>query len=267
MVDGAYALAGALTGFVVGLTGVGGGALMMPILLLLSVAPATAIATDLWFAVLTKAVAASIHNGSAQIDWIVVKRLWFGSLPMALLVVALVSFGAQVQKVDWLTEAIGVVVLVTALGMLLAPALRLLARERRLDNPSRFKGLQPALTVFAGLVLGLCVALTSVGAGALGSVILLYLYPLRMTPHRLVATDIMHAMPLALVAGLSVCRHGRRAPADQPACWIYSYGCARKLAEPKPQWALDSGVAGCGFAGGRVENIDLTSCPEHLSFR
>ena len=202
MVDGAYALAGALTGFVVGLTGVGGGALMMPILLLLSVAPATAIATDLWFAVLTKAVAASIHNGSAQIDWIVVKRLWFGSLPMALLVVALVSFGAQVQKVDWLTEAIGVVVLVTALGMLLAPALRLLARARRLDNPSRFKGLQPALTVFAGLVLGLCVALTSVGAGALGSVILLYLYPLRMTPHRLVATDIMHAIPLALVAGL-----------------------------------------------------------------
>lgn len=202
MVDGAYALAGALTGFVVGLTGVGGGALMMPILLLLGVAPATAIATDLWFAVLTKAVAASIHNGSAQIDWIVVKRLWFGSLPMALLVVALVSFGAQVQKVDWLTEAIGVVVLVTALGMLLAPALRLLARERRLDNPGRFKGLQPALTVFAGLVLGLCVALTSVGAGALGSVILLYLYPLRMTPHRLVATDIMHAIPLALVAGL-----------------------------------------------------------------
>ncbi|MGZ0787694.1 sulfite exporter TauE/SafE family protein [Pseudomonas saponiphila] len=202
MVDGAYALAGALTGFVVGLTGVGGGALMMPILLLLGVAPATAIATDLWFAVLTKAVAASIHNGSAQIDWIVVKCLWFGSLPMALLVVALVSFGAQVQKVDWLTEAIGVVVLVTTLGMLLAPALRLLARERRLDNPSRFKGLQPALTVFAGLVLGLCVALTSVGAGALGSVILLYLYPLRMTPHRLVATDIMHAIPLALVAGL-----------------------------------------------------------------
>lgn len=128
MVDGAYALAGAFTGFVVGLTGVGGGALMMPILLLLGVAPTTAIATDLWFAVLTKAVTASIHNGSAQIDWIVVKRLWFGSLPMALLVVALVSFGAQVQKVDWLTEAIGVVVLVTALEMLLAPALRLRAR-------------------------------------------------------------------------------------------------------------------------------------------
>ncbi len=175
---------------------------MMPILLLLGVPATTAIATDLWFAALTKAVAASIHNGSAQIDWVVVKRLWLGSLPMALLVVVLVSFGAKVQKVGWLTEAIGAVVLITALGMLLAPALRLLARERRLGNPGHFKALQPALTVLSGLVLGLCVALTSVGAGALGSVILLYLYPLRMTPHRLVATDIMHAIPLALVAGL-----------------------------------------------------------------
>ena len=202
MVDGVYALAGALTGFAVGLTGVGGGALMMPILLLLGVAPTTAIGTDLWFAVLTKSVAAVIHNGSTQVDWGVVKRLWLGSLPMALLVVVLVSFGVRVQKVDWLTEAIGVVVLVTALGMLLAPVLKLLARERRLDSPGRFKRLQPGLTVLAGLVLGLCVALTSVGAGALGSVILLYLYPLRMTPHRLVATDIMHAIPLALVAGL-----------------------------------------------------------------
>lgn len=63
--------------------------------------------------------------------------------------------------------------------------------------------MQPALTVSAGAVLGVCVALTSVGAGALGSVMMLYLYPLRMTPHRLVATDIVHAIPLAIVAGLS----------------------------------------------------------------
>jgi uncharacterized membrane protein YfcA len=165
LIDGGYSLAGALTGFVVGLTGVGGGALMMPILLTLGVAPTTAIATDLWFAVFTKAVAASIHNGSAQVDWVVVKRLWLGSLPMALVVVVLVSVGARIEKVDWLTKAIGGVVLITALGMLLAPALRSLARERRLDNPARFKGVQPGLTVLAGTALGLCVALTSVGAG------------------------------------------------------------------------------------------------------
>lgn len=202
MIDGTYAQVGGLTGFVIGLTGVGGGALMMPILLLLGVSAITAIATDLWFAAFTKIVAAGIHGVADSIDWGIVKRLWLGSLPTALLIVVLVSLGAKVQKVDWLTAAIGCVVLLTALGMLLAPKLKLFARERRLDNSGRLKGLQPALTVFAGIVLGLCVALTSIGAGALGSVILLYLYPQRMRPHRLVATDIMHAIPLALVAGL-----------------------------------------------------------------
>lgn len=86
--------------------------------------------------------------------------------------------------------------------LLVAPRLSALARGRRLDHPSQFKAAQPVLTVMAGATLGVCVALTSVGAGALGSVVLLYLYPLRMTPHRLVATDLVHAIPLAVVAGL-----------------------------------------------------------------
>lgn len=114
-----------------------------------------------------------------------------------------VSLGAKVQKVGWLTEAIGIVVLITAIGLLFAPKLLGFARNRRLSNPEKFKSLQPPLTVTCGALLGVCVALTSVGAGALGSVMMLYLYPLRMTPHRLVATDIVHAIPLAVVAGLS----------------------------------------------------------------
>ncbi len=140
MFDGAYALAGALTGFVVGLTGVGGGALMTPILLLVfGVAPTTAIATDLWFAAITKVVAARIHNGAGQVDWVVVKRLWMGSLPVALVVVMLVSLGAEVQKVDWLTQAIGVVILFTAVGLLFAPRLHRAAHDRRLGNPQEFQ--------------------------------------------------------------------------------------------------------------------------------
>jgi uncharacterized membrane protein YfcA len=86
--------------------------------------------------------------------------------------------------------------------LLVAPKLLAYSREQRLRQPERFKAIQPTLTVFSGAILGLCVALTSVGAGTLGSVMLLYLYPLRMTPHRLVATDIVHAIPLAVVAGL-----------------------------------------------------------------
>ena len=94
------------------------------------------------------------------------------------------------------------VVLITAVGLLLSPRLLAAARHQRLDNPVEFKSAQPVLTVLAGAALGLCVALTSIGAGALGSVVLLYLYPLRMTPHRLVATDLVHAIPLAMVAGM-----------------------------------------------------------------
>jgi uncharacterized membrane protein YfcA len=203
MIDIAYALAGALTGFVVGLTGVGGGALMTPILLIFfGVSPTTAIATDLWFAAITKLAGARVHHTKGNVDWQVAKRLWLGSLPMALLIVVIVSLGAQVAKVSWLTKAIGIVVLITAMGLLVAPKLVAYARARRIGQPERFKAAQPALTVVAGGVLGLCVALTSVGAGALGSVMMLYLYPLRMTPHRLVATDIVHAIPLAVVAGL-----------------------------------------------------------------
>lgn len=203
MMDPAYGLAGALTGFVVGLTGVGGGALMTPILLIaFGVSPATAIATDLWFAAVTKLVGARVHHTQGHVDWQVARRLWLGSLPMALLIVVIVSLGAQLTRSDRLTTAIGIVVLITAVGLLAAPGLAGLARRRRIGHPERFKAIQPALTVICGAVLGLCVALTSVGAGALGSVMLLYLYPLRMTPHRLVATDIVHAIPLAVIAGL-----------------------------------------------------------------
>lgn len=202
MIDWTYSLAGALSGFVVGLTGVGGGALMTPILLLVfGVSPATAIATDLWFAAITKLVGARIHHANGQVDWQVAKRLWLGSLPLALFVVVLVSLGAKVAKVEWLGKAVGVVVLITAVGLLAAPRLMAYARNRRVSQAERFKAVQPVLTVISGAVLGLCVALTSVGAGALGSVMLMFLYPLRMTPHRLVATDIVHAIPLAVIAG------------------------------------------------------------------
>jgi uncharacterized membrane protein YfcA len=203
MIDFAYAFAGALTGFIVGLTGVGGGALMTPILLIFfGVSPTTAIATDLWFAAITKLVGAKVHHTNGTVDWQVVQRLWLGSLPMALFVVVIVSFGTQFEKVGWLTEAIGVLVLITALGLLITPKLLLHARTVRFGQQRSLKAIQPILTIVSGGILGLCVALTSVGAGALGSVMLLYLYPNRMNPHRLVATDIVHAIPLAIVAGM-----------------------------------------------------------------
>jgi uncharacterized membrane protein YfcA len=203
MGGGEFVLAGAFTGFWIGLTGVGGGALMAPILLLIfGIEPATAVATDLWFAVFTKVAGSWVHRGAGQVDWQVARRLWAGSLPVAILVAIGVSLGIHPGRQQGLSQAIGVVVLITAAGLLASPRLFQIARHRRLDAPEHFKALQPALTVMAGAALGFCVALTSVGAGALGSVLLTYLYPLRMKPHRLVATDLVHAVPLAMVAGL-----------------------------------------------------------------
>lgn len=202
MADGAFVVAGAATGFVVGLTGVGGGALMTPVLLLVfGVAPATAVATDLWFAAITKLAAVAVHGRGGTVDWQVVRRLWAGSIPASLVVVAFITFGARIERVGWLTVAIGVVVAIAGAGLLVAPALQSFARARRIAEPAGFKARQGPLTVLAGGALGILVGLTSVGAGALGSAMLVALYPLRMTPHRLVATDVAHAIPLAIVAG------------------------------------------------------------------
>lgn len=203
LIDIHYSVAGAITGFLVGMTGVGGGALMTPVLLLFfGVAPATAVATDLWFAVITKLFGFAVHSRSGHIDWQVVKRLWLGSIPVAISVVVYTGLFHPLTRTGWLSNAIAWTVLLTAVGLLLSPYLLAKGRAQRVSYPVQFKYLQPLLTVLAGAILGLFVSLTSIGAGALGSVMMLYLYPLRLTPHRLVATDIVHAIPLAAVAGL-----------------------------------------------------------------
>jgi uncharacterized membrane protein YfcA len=201
--DISLVVAGALTGFVVGLTGVGGGALMTPILLLVfGIAPTVAIGTDLWFAAITKMFAVNIHHKRNLIDWGVVKALWLGSLPAALLtVIAIAITPASADLTTFLKTAIAVAIFITAISIFLHKPLQKLGQRFRIGQAEKFKRIQMPLTVLAGAVLGTLVALTSVGAGALGAVFLAYLYPLRLTPPRLIATDIVHAIPLALFAG------------------------------------------------------------------
>jgi len=196
--------AAALTGLVVGLTGVGGGALMTPLLLLVfGVAPLTAVGTDLWFAATTKLFATRVHHSHGLIDWVVAKRLWLGSLSAsAATLVWMKLHPVDASAVNLLKSAIATAVLITALGMVFQQPLHALGRKLRTSNETDFKSVQAPLTVIAGAVLGVLVTLTSVGAGALGAVFLAYLYPLRLTPPRLIATDIVHAIPLAVFAGL-----------------------------------------------------------------
>jgi uncharacterized membrane protein YfcA len=199
-----YSSAGALTGFVVGLTGIGGGALMTPILLLIfGVAPTTAVATDLWFATITKLAAVLIHHREKQVDWQIVHRLWLGSLPVAFLVSMMLLAGTLVSfNAKYLTSFIGVAILMTGVSFPLSHWLRTHHRFFKSSQSHIAQKLELPLTISAGMCLGLLVSLTSVGAGALGSVILFYLYPTRLTPNKLIGTDIAHAIPLALAAGL-----------------------------------------------------------------
>lgn len=191
-------------GLLVGFTGVGGGALMTPLLVLLfGVAPQTAIGTDLLFAAITKAFGAWVHGTRGSIDWTVLRRLCLGSLPAAVFTLALIRYfplGRDLKA--FLLPALGVALAITSLAMLFQSALHRLGQRLRTATPVNFKRLQPALTVVAGVALGFLVTLTSVGAGALGVVMLVYLYPYRLTPPKLVGTDIAHAIPLTLIAGL-----------------------------------------------------------------
>lgn len=202
--DGMLIIAGALTGLLVGLSGVGGGALMTPLLLLVfGIAPMAAVGTDLWFAAITKMFATRVHHRHGLIDWQIVKRLWIGSLSASALTIAWMKFHPiDNSSVELLKTSIAVAVLITALGMLFQKPLHSLGKRFRINEQERFKAIQAPLTILSGAMLGFLVSLTSVGAGALGAVFLAYLYPLRLTPSRLIATDIAHAIPLAIFAGL-----------------------------------------------------------------
>jgi uncharacterized membrane protein YfcA len=205
--DGLQVTAGALTGFVVGMTGVGGGALMTPLLLLVfGTAPLTAVGTDLWFAALTKIAVSSLHVRQDLIDWAIVRRLWTGSLPASgLTLVALAAWPVSGATLTLVRLAIAVAVCVTAVGLLADRWLRgrAGASDPDTDPGAAVRPPQSETPTFAaGVGLGALVTLTSVGAGALGVVFLAHRYRDRLTPQRLVATDIAHAIPLALCAGL-----------------------------------------------------------------
>lgn len=200
--DWLHSLAGCFVGLLVGMTGVGGGALMTPLLVLIfGVVPTTAVGTDLWFAAITKLAGGVVHGRSGTVDWEVFKRLCLGSLPAAVITLVALNVLGTGRIGGILVQALGGVLILTAVAMLFKRVFHALGQRLRTRLPQDFKRAQPALTVAAGAILGVLVSLTSIGAGALGAVMLLYLYPFRMKPMRLVGTDIVHAIPLTVVAG------------------------------------------------------------------
>ena len=198
--DVLYAASGFCVGALVGMTGVGGGSLLTPLLILLfGVHPTTAVGTDLLFAASTKATGTIVHSAARTIDWLLVGTLAIGSVPAIFATLFVLSQfdlkGATAQHV--LTVTLGGVLLVTA-SFLLA------GRKIRERYAGRLNGLDlrnaRLLTVALGVVMGALVTATSVGAGAIGVTVLLILHP-KMPPGRIVGSDIAHAVPLTLFAG------------------------------------------------------------------
>jgi len=196
-----YSLAGLLVGMLVGLTGVGGGSLMTPLLVLLfGFHPSTAVGTDLLYASVTKSVGTVVHHKGRTVDWKIVGGLASGSIPAAIVTLLMMAhFGMTSSKSPTLLNLLlGGALLLTSLAVFFRPLILRWAGDHIDAVGSRDL---TRWTIVLGIALGVLVSITSVGAGALGTTALLILYP-KLPVARIAGSDIAHAVPLTLIAGL-----------------------------------------------------------------
>ncbi|MBK1680997.1 sulfite exporter TauE/SafE family protein [Rhodocyclus tenuis] len=201
--DFAYTVAGFAVGAIVGLTGVGGGSLMTPLLVLLfGIHPAVAVGTDLLYAAITKGGGTLAHGLKGTVDWQITRHLASGSIPAAIItLLALHHFapGGIGGAASLIKVALGVALLLTAVAIICRARIQAYARRHFGDTPNPQRTAR--LTVLTGAILGVLVSISSVGAGALGVTALFFLYPAIPT-RRIVGSDIAHAVPLTAVAGI-----------------------------------------------------------------
>lgn len=198
--------AGSLVGLIIGLTGVGGGSLMTPILVMgFGFTPAVAVGTDLLYAAITKCSGVLFHHKHGTVDWKIVFLLGGGSIPCSIMTIKLLE---HLRSLDFnydhlIIGTLGVMLILTALIIVIKN--RLLGYIHRKQNGRLLAQLvrdnRSTITVLAGCLLGVVVTLSSVGAGAIGSAILFLLYP-HKRPVNVVGTDLAHAVPLTAIAGL-----------------------------------------------------------------
>jgi hypothetical protein len=201
MIDPLYSLSGFAVGLLVGMTGVGGGSLMTPLLILLfGVHPATAVGTDLLYAAATKTGGSLVHGFARSIDWRVVRRLAAGSIPATVLTLVVLSYfkiSGEASR-NLITFVLSLALFITAFVLVFGQSIVGIYRARfaELDTRRTSRG-----TVLVGVLLGVLVSISSVGAGAIGVIALVLLYP-QLPMAKIVGSDIAHAVPLTLVAGL-----------------------------------------------------------------
>lgn len=197
-----YVLSGFGVGVLIGLTGVGGGSLMTPLLtLLFGVSPTVAVGTDLAFASTTKAVGTVAHRYRGTVHWDIVRRLCIGALPAAVVAaLGLKFFGSLDQHINQIIRySIAGSVLLTVVALLFRTRMQawvLAHPEKQLRGKHLTR-----VTIAVGAVLGVLVTISSIGAGAIGATILVLLYP-RLSPAEVAGTDIAYAVPLTAIAAL-----------------------------------------------------------------
>ena len=202
MIELPYSVAGFAVGAIVGLTGVGGGSLMTPLLVLGFGVPAvTAVGTDLLYAGITKAGGAVSHGLKGHVDWRVTGLLAAGSVPATVASIAALAAlppaGPETRLL--VSSALGVMLLLTAIALIFRA--RLLAWAQAREGGGWIARHRTAATIGTGALIGAAVTFSSVGAGAVGVTALLLLFPLLATV-RIVGSDIAHAVPITLLAGL-----------------------------------------------------------------
>lgn len=197
-------IAAAAVGLLVGLTGVGGGALMTPLLIgVFGVPIPVAIATDLFFATVTKVVGVGLHHRGGNINWRVASRLWSGSIPGVFVGIGILILVADLAIASWLTWPLVALVLATAFVLAQRAFAKPVGQATTQEEPPAKLGTGKYFGPAGGFGIGLAVALTSVGAGALGMALLVKLSPPHTKPQELVGTDLVHAIPIALIAGIA----------------------------------------------------------------
>lgn len=206
-----FVLAGAFVGFCVGLTGVGGGSLMTPILTMMGVPLHTAIGTDLLYASMTKSGGAVVHACKRNINWRIAGVLALGSIPAALLTLWALNtwFGDANAYKHILTRSLGFMLLLTGASLVFRRQLQRLHDASPVQSHLRqaLDTHSTAFTLAMGIMLGVLVTLSSVGAGAFGVMVLFSLFP-RLPTIQIIGTDVTHAVLLTLVAGLGHMRMG-----------------------------------------------------------
>lgn len=200
-----YVAIGFLVGFLVGLTGVGGGSIMTPTLILgFSIPPAIAVGTDLLYATLTKSTGIFLHHARRTIDWNIIKLLSMGSIPATCCSVLLLKYldtmGIDYERILIITLSFALIL--TSFSIFYRGYInQSKSKESLLSRTTFVEKMQKPLTIIFGILIGVLVTFSSVGAGALGAAVLFFLYP-KLPTVSVVGTDLAHAVPVTAIAGL-----------------------------------------------------------------